>query len=401
MDQSFFGYAIPSIMDEFDTGLVTIGNILSVAFVLAAISVVVVGLLADHYGRKSMFVICLSVSALLVGLHAAAETLVWIAILRCLAFAVSSGLVPITNAFVVEAAPARLRGVYSGVLQCGYPLGWFLASIVATPLLAEWGWRAMFLPALVVIPAALVMGRFLPESARFEDVHEKEPIREEIPSSAGDRFRLLLSPELRRRAALGWLAFFCFGGAYAGTAFYFPTFFQNVRGYSPEESTFLVGFSYGIGVIGYLGASLVGEFVTTRRNTIIIWTWTGAAAVVALIWPAHSYAADLFWFAVMAMFFYGTAAVLTTYVAEIFPTSVRATAVGVVAGVGINLGFAIFPVLVAHLVVYAGWQWAFTLAIVPCLVIVGLATMFQPNIRSGESLEAIAGPGESGQVGRS
>ena len=74
---------------------------------------------------------------------------------------------------------------------------------------------------------------------------------------------------------------------------------------------------------------------------------------------------------------------------------------GVVAGVGINLGFAIFPVLVAHLVVYAGWQWAFTLAIVPCLIIVGLATMFQPNIRSGESLEAIAGPGGSGQAGRS
>ena len=53
-------------------------------------------------------------------------------------------------------------------------------------------------------------------------------------------------------------------------------FLQQVRGYSAEVSTLLVGISYGVGVLGYIGASFVGEFVTTRRNTVVIWTWVGS-----------------------------------------------------------------------------------------------------------------------------
>lgn len=386
MDQSFFGYAVPSIMQEFEIGLPIIGNILSVAFILASITVVIVGVLADRYGRRVMFVACLAISALLVGLQGLATSLWALALLRCFAFALSTGLVPITNAFVVEAAPDRYRGVISGLLQCGYPLGWFLSSLLATPLLTHYGWRYMFLPALVVIPLAFWLGRMLPESRRFESEHPLEsPFQ-----SARKAFRLLLSPTYRRRALGGWLAFFLFGGAYSGTAFYFPTFYQEVRGYSAEDATFVVGLAYGVGIIGYIGASLVGQFVTTRRNTIVIWLWTGAIGVCGVLWNEQGFWANVFWFSITAMFFYGTAAVLTTYIAEIFPTRIRATAVAVVAGVGINLGFAIFPVLVAELIGHYGWTIAFSLAVIPCLVTAGLITLLMPNLSSTASLEDVA-----------
>jgi len=188
----------------------------------------------------------------------------------------------------------------------------------------------------------------------------------------------------------GWLAFFLFGGAYAGTAFYFPTFYQVVRGYSAEDATFVVGLAYGIGILGYIGASLVGEFVTTRRNTIVIWLWTGAIGVTGVIWNQQGFWANVLWFSVTAMFFYGVAAVLTTYIAEIFPTRIRATAVAVVAGVGINLGFAVFPVLVAELVERYGWPAAFSIAVIPCLVVAGLVTLLMPNLSSTASLEDVA-----------
>ena len=169
--------------------------------------------------------------------------------------------------------------------------------------------------------------------------------------------------------------------------FYFPTFFQEVRGYSLEDSTALVGLSYGVGVLGYLGASLVGEFITTRRNTVVIWTWVGALAVCFLIWPDNGYAYDMALFSIMAMFFYGTSAVLTIFVSELFPTNIRATAVGAVAGMGINLGFALYPVIVANLVEIYGWKLAFTLAIVPSLIAAGGATLLQPNLKSGIEVE--------------
>jgi putative MFS transporter len=385
MDQSFFGYAVQPIMAEFQIPLTTIGQILSAAFVLAAFSVIVVGLLADRYGRRVTFTGCLALSALLVGLQGFATDLYTLAILRCLAFALSSGLVPITNAMVVEAAPARYRGLLSGLLQCGYPLGWFVSSLIATPVLEQYGWRFMFMPALAVIPIAFILGRLLPESRRFERLQRTAPgvARE----SSAERVRSLFRGHYRQRAILGWLAFFLFGGAYAGTAFYFPTFFQEVRHYSTEDATRLVGISYGIGFLGYIAASVVGEFFTTRRNTVVIWTWIGAVAVIGVIWVDTGYVGSVVWFGLTAMFFYGTAAVLTTFIAEIFPTHIRATAVGVVAGGGINVGFALYPLLVAELVEMRGWQMAFTVAIVPSLALAGLCMFFLPNLRSGEELE--------------
>jgi MFS family permease len=387
MDQSFFGYAVPAILEEFRVGLPVIGSILSIAFVMAAFTVVIIGMLADRYGRRVMFVACLALSALLVGLQAFTTSLIALAVLRCLAFSVATGLVPITNALVVEASPARLRGVMAGLLQCGYPLGWFVASLVAVPIMSTWGWRAMFLPALAVIPLAFLLGRWLPESERFARTRARQARDERIGGVGA--VKLIWSGPYRVRALCGAAAFFLFGGAYAGTAFYFPTFYQQVRGYSAEDATFVVGLSYGIGLFGYVGASLVGEYVTTRRNTIFIWTWTGALAVLGVIWNDQGFWGNVAWFGLTAMFFYGTAAVLTTYVTEIFPTAVRATAVAMVAGVGINLGFALYPMLVAGLVESIGWSKAFTLSVVPSLLVAGAIVLALPNLRSGHELESI------------
>lgn len=390
MDQSFFGYAIPSIMTEFGIGLPVIGNILSAAFILAAFSIVGIGLLADRYGRRRLFVVCLGSSALLVGLQFFAKSLWLIALLRCLAFAFSTGLVPVVNALVAEAAPPRWRGVLTGLVQCGYPIGWFISSMAAAPLLHFGGWRYMFLPALLVVPLAFLLARFLPESALFEQ-RRRDSSAADTQMTSRERIAILFGHEYRRRTILCSLTFFLFGGAYAGTAFYFPTFFQVVRGYSPEEATRVVGLSYGIGLLGYVSAAFVGEFVTTRRNTVVIWLLVGACAVTGVLYNGGGFYTNVIWFGLTAMFFYGAAAVLTTYAAEIFPTEVRATGVAVGAGLGINLGFAVFPVVVAQLVGSLGWVSTFLIAVVPALLLAGLLTLAQPNIRSGRHVDVAAG----------
>ena len=63
-----------------------------------------------------------------------------------------------------QCAPARHRGMLMGVLQCGYPLGWFLAALLAAPLLETRGWREVFFIGFAVVPIALILGLRLPES---------------------------------------------------------------------------------------------------------------------------------------------------------------------------------------------------------------------------------------------
>ena len=389
MDQSLFGYAIPGLRDEFGASLQDVGWILFGSFVFAAFLGVGIGMLADHYGRRIMLVVLLGASAFLVGVHALAPTLLALGVLRALAFGLSNALSPITNTYTVEASPKRYRGLMTGLLQCGYPLGWFIASIFAAPLMAIYGWRAIFFLAFAVVPLAWVIGRFLPESERFKTRRDNPDLPREKATPLAN-VRELFGPALRRRTILIAICFFSYGGAYAGTAFYFPTFYNEFRGYSMEAATALVGLSYGLGVVGYIASAVIGEFYLTRRNTTVIWIWLGAVALLGLIWLPTNYTQDVIGFGLMATFFYGTNGVIATLLTEAFPTRIRATGVALAGSCAMNVGFAVYPILVAKAIESLGWQWAFTAAVFPSLVVAGLAILGLENTRSGLDIDEIA-----------
>ncbi len=416
MDQAFFGYAIPPIKASFGIGDQEIGYILSASFLAAAFFIVVAGLLTDRYGRRAMFSVFLALSALMVGLFSLAESLAMLIFLRLVGWCLCSGMVPIVNSYVVETSPARFRGFNAGILQIGYPLGWFIGGLLAVELMGNAGvgraagafleslglmsaeavqgetgsWRLLFMVAFLVIPVAVALYWLIPESRRFLEEKKAQDAAPEAGMKARDRIALLLSKQYFRRVLLGWVASLTFGGAYAGTAFFFPTFFHEVRGHTLEEANLIVGVSYGIGAIGYVVSSLVGEFVTTRRNTVAIWVFIAIPIAAGVFWLDWGLGADIALMAAMTFFFYGAIAVLQTYLAEVFPTRVRATAVAFVAGIGINVGFAVYPLVVGALVGLIGWQWAFTVTVLPSLLLTGLSTLLQINVRSGERLEDIS-----------
>jgi MFS family permease len=383
MDQSLFGYALPGILSDLHISLNVVSVILSIGFAFTIVAVVIIGLATDRFGRRLALAGCLAFSGLFVGLQGLAESAATLTVFRAVAFGFSGGLSPITNSLVAESAPPRLRGVMIGLLQCGYPIGWFVASIVVVPLMTQYGWRSIFLVGFVIIPVSAVVYRMVPESPRFQAV-------EQLAANRGPWYRHLgelFGPRLRVRTVLSGFTFFAQGGAYAGSAFYLPTFFHVVRGYEPAQAARIVGLSYAIGLIGYIGASLVGEF-WTRRNTIIVWCWAGALASLGFIWLPRGVGADIFWCGLMAIFFYGAAAVMGTYLLELYPTRLRATGAAL-GSAFLNLGFATFPILVARAVDVVGWQWAFTDSIVPLLALCGLAMFGLANIKSGQTVADI------------
>ena len=384
LDQSLFGYAVPGIAAEFGVGLETIGLILAVSFATAAILVVFAGLAADRYGRRYTLAAVLALSALFVGLHGYATTPLRLLVFRSLAFGIAAGVAPITSVYVAEAAPARHRGLWMGILQCGYPLGWFIASLIAAPLLATHGWRSIFLVGFAVIPIAFAIAWQLPESDRFARLSN-----ERTRSTQGLDYsilRQLFCGEYRRRSIACVLLFFAFGCAYAGTAFYFPTYFVSVRGYTQADAAALVGSSNGIAVLGYLLAAVVGEYLWNRRNTYALWCAVGAISLLGLMWIPTTHTADLIFFAMTAAFFYGSNAVVGTLLTELYPTAMRATAYAVCGSAPLSIGFAFFPTIVPVVVASMGWQKAFSLLIVPLLLVSALAALGLPAMHSGEEV---------------
>jgi len=217
---------------------------------------------------------------------------------------------------------------------------------------------------------------------------QKEPVA--VANVANDEtgnIGTLFSPRYRRYSIASMITYFCFGGAYAGSAFFFPTYFVDVRGYSQEDAASLVGLSNFIAIGGYLLAAYVGEFVTTRRNVYIMWILGGVVALLGLLWIPDTRTEDLIFFSLTTALFYGSVAVLPVLVAEIFDQNVRVSALSVCASAPLSLGFAVFPLIVPKIVLMVGWQMALSLVVGPLLIVAVLAALFLPNMASGRELE--------------
>ena len=382
MDQAFFGYAIPGILEEFNLPLEAAGIILTISFIIASIMLLFTGIVADRFGRGPILSLYLAVSSLLVGFQGLAGGIVMLTIFRALGFGFSTGLSPITNAYVVENVKPRMRGMAMGVLQCGYPLGWFIASLFAVPLLADYGWRAMCFAAFLVVPLAGLFHWLLRDTAGI--------ILAGTDSLIKGKVRVLFSAPYRKSSLASIATYFAFGGAYAGSAFYFPTFFAEVRGYSQSDAASLVGMSNFIGIVGYLLAAFVGEYLLTRRSVFIIWALGGTIALIGLLWFSESRTSDTIWYGLTAALFYGSLAVLPVLIAEIFPEEVRASALSVCASAPLSLGFAVFPLIVPFVVGSVGWQMGFSIIICPLLALSAMTAFALPNLRSGDDLAVMA-----------
>jgi len=73
-------------------------------------------------------------------------------------------------------------------------------------------------------------------------------------------------------------------------------------------------------------------------------------------------------------------------IAEIYEDKLRASGLAVCASAPLSLGFAVFPMIVPIFVKTMGWQMAFSVVVVPLLIIAAIAAMFLPNIKSGQEL---------------
>lgn len=390
MDLALFGYAIPAIREEFDLTLPGVMTIVSSAFVLGGIMIVWLGLLTDRLGRRLMIQLSFVGSSLLVTLHSIVPNPATLAALRGSSIAVGGLSYPITGAIIAEEFPGRYRGFFLGLLQIGYPLGWAMASVLSAWILVDYGWRPLFLVGLVSIPFTLVIRRVIREPQRFTKVNQTPQSRAKLAD--------LLAPDIRSRAILLFCAQFLFVWAYAGSIFLFPSFLSEDRGLGRDAYSLLIGAGNAIGILGYILAAVVGEFVLTRRTTVVIWTWLGALTFQYLVWGTESYTQTLIAYGVMSMFFYGSAAVKFAYLAEVFPTRVRATAMAACGSLAVTLGSASGPIMVSIFVERLGWDIAYASVIGIPLVLAGVLYLYLRPVPSGLEVEEVEAYFEKAQL---
>ena len=395
MDQALFSYAVPGITEEFGVGLDRIGAMLSLSFLVASFAVVITGVLTDFIGRKRMFIIMMVLSAFFVGCHALAGTIQMLTLFRVLGFAFAAGLFPIMATIIVEVAPARYRGMMSAWLQMSYPIGFSIGAMVASGLLEQFGWRGTFYPAFLVIPLALVLGGMLKETSRFNKASSnatpaESPANVAHKRSVGAHFGELFAPQLRSRTVVCFVGTIFSNIAIAGITYFLPIFLIQDRGVTESEAAGLLAWTWGIAAIGYIIASYVGEFVLTRRNTVILWQWLGAGCLVVTLWVIETQFLLMIGLGISTMFFFASESMRMPMVSEIFPTRLRATASSSVGSLAVTTASLAAPLMITAAVPAVGWTWTFTILGVVPLILAGLIFTRLENFPAGVEVEELS-----------
>jgi DHA1 family multidrug resistance protein-like MFS transporter len=133
----------------------TVGLILAATGIAATISAMLVGRLADRYGRRLPLLVCLLISAALSPLHAVVGTIWQLVVLRTAVGLAQGGVAPAIQAALVDVTPGGRRGAAIGVLTTATAVGNGVGPVAGSGAAAAWGVSSVF---LAMTPLYLVGG---------------------------------------------------------------------------------------------------------------------------------------------------------------------------------------------------------------------------------------------------
>jgi SHS family lactate transporter-like MFS transporter len=166
-DYFLLTFILKDIASDFHVKVTEVSLAITLTLVARPFGAFVFGRLADRFGRKPILQIDVAVYSLLAVASAFSPNLWVLLALRFLFGFAMGGEWGIGASLALETIPVKSRGVVSGILQEGYPVGFFLASL-ANLALPYIGWRGMLM--LGVLPAVLILfiRRHVPESPAWE-----------------------------------------------------------------------------------------------------------------------------------------------------------------------------------------------------------------------------------------
>jgi SHS family lactate transporter-like MFS transporter len=302
------------------------------------------GMMADRYGRRLPMmanVVFFSTVGFLCGFAPNYQVFL---VLRALYGIGMGGEWGIGASLALESTPRKWRGLLSGILQAGYPVGYLLAAVAARTVFPALGWRWMFwiggLPALL----ALYIRSNVPESRAWVE-HRKHS------------FRAILGEVGRYKGRLAYLVLMMtlFMFLSHGTQDLYPDFLKTAHGVSATMVANLA-ILYNVGAI--IGALIFGQLSQRYGRRRIIVLALGLCAITLPFWGFGGSVLVLAGAAfMMQVGVQGAWGIVPAHLNEMVPDGVR----GLMPGLAYQLG--ILFAAGTNTIEYAlrdrvGYQWA-------------------------------------------
>ncbi|HUA16961.1 MAG TPA: MFS transporter [Verrucomicrobiae bacterium] len=368
-DTMLYALVLALLMRDLGMSKTVAGSLGTITLLASGIGGVLFGFVADRIGRKQALMGSIATYSICSFASGLATTITMLAVAR---FVLGLGMGGEWNTgatLVAESWPTEFRAKALSLVQSSWALGFAAAALVAGPVARYYGWRAVFFVGILPALVTLWIQRSVPESEMWSGA--RDGTLPGPPEAAADRegTRYISTMALFRapyvKATVGLLLFNLFGlFAWWGLFTWMPPYLslpvtQGGRGFGVLGMTTLMVFLNLFGMFpGYITFGWVADHFG-RRRAVFVYTLM-AAVLIPLYAAARSSAALLILGAVVAFFGTGIFSASGIMGSEMFPTAVRARALGVTYN-GARALSALAPLVIGRVGQAKGLAWAFYL----------------------------------------
>jgi benzoate transport len=345
-------FAAPGIAQEWGVNKAALGIVLSMELIGMGLGALILGSIADRIGRRPVALLSLCIMA--IGMYGAAiaQTVTMLCMVRLFTGLGIGGILAAISAMTAEFSNLKNRNFCISLMATGYPLGVIIGGAIASVLLAQFDWRAVFIfgsfVSFIGIPLTWAL---LPESIAFLD--EKRPPNTlarinkiliqlgkativELPAAQLSQKSIgisrLFQTDLIKPTILLTIAYFTHMMTFYFIMKWIPKLVVDM-GFNPSLSgTVLIWANVG-GITGCILLSLLTHQISTQK--LVITALLLSAISVTLFGLKYKSIAELSMITAAIGFFTNAAIVgLYAIIARAFPAQVRAGGTGFILGVG-------------------------------------------------------------------
>ncbi len=353
-DVMLYSIVLATLMREFGMSKATAGLLNTLTLVASAIGSFVFGILADRMGRRRMLSQSILTYSIFTFACGFSTSVTMLAVFRFLLGLGMGGEWNSGATLVAETWPGAWRGRALAIVQSSWAVGYALAAIVANLVLARANWRWVFFVGVLPALVTLWIQRGVPEPALWRQHIEK-------PASRAEKVALWRATSGRLAALLSMNTFGMF--AWWGLFTWIPAYLAlpEARGGRDFSAFGFTAFLTILNLAGMLPGYLLFGILADRfgrKRTTVLYLVLAAVSVPAF---AMARRPGLILLTACITAFFGTGFFTGSGIlgSELFPTAIRATALGVSYNAARGIS-ALAPLIIGAVGEAYGLSWGFS-----------------------------------------